>query len=338
MAFIVSSHTCMHTLYPFQFRSELFPRIWGGQRLHTLFGKGTHKAGNYGESWEISAFESHDSIVSNGFLAGNTLTELVEVYMGALVGESVFEKYGNTFPLLVKFIDASQNLSLQVHPDDKLARQRHQSFGKSEMWYVVDASPESRIFAGFNKETCPAEVHDAINNNSLEHLLHSGVVVPGDVFHIKPGTVHAIGAGVLLAEIQQASDITYRLYDWGRIDDAGKLRELHIEAAIDAIHYGKADHFSLPYRPQSNFRTKLVADNNFTVNLITFDKPFEADYYSLDSFVVLVCVQGQLQLRYSDGQLQLNCGEVVLIPAEFADVELLPEKGTCKVLETYIDC
>jgi len=328
----------MHTLYPFQFHSELFPRIWGGQRLHTLFGKGTDKVGNYGESWEISAFESHDSVVSNGFLAGNTLTELVEVYMGALVGEAVFEKFGNSFPLLVKFIDAAQNLSLQVHPGDKLARQRHQSFGKSEMWYVVDSSPESRIFAGFNKETSPAEVHDAISNNSLEHLLRSGVVVPGDVFHIQPGTVHAIGAGVLLAEIQQASDITYRLYDWGRVDEAGKSRDLHIELATDAIHFGKADHFSLPYQPKANSRTRLVADINFTVNLITFDKPFEADYYSLDSFVVLVCVQGQLLLRYSDGQFQLRCGEVVLIPAEFTGIELVPEKGTCKVLETYIEC
>jgi len=325
----------MEKLYPLLFESLLMPKVWGGSRLHSLFGKGQANAQNIGESWELAAFEHHDSMVVNGFLAGNSLGELIEVYMGSLVGEQVYEKFGEEFPLLVKFIDASSNLSVQVHPDDHLAWESHKASGKTEMWYVVDAAKDAKIYAGFNKNTSQSEVRQAIADGNLHEHLEQGVVKPGDVFYIPSGKVHAIGAGVVLCEIQQASDITYRLYDWNRMGEDGKPRPLHKEKALKATNFDKSDEFTISYNASNNTLTPLVSDRYFTTNIIAFNSRYDADYFTLDSFVALVCIEGAFSIEYPSGVEFVKKGDVVLLPAEIKQFAFLPSEPS-KILETYL--
>jgi len=325
----------MIKLYPLKFQPVLKEKVWGGNRLASLYGKDSGNMPNCGESWELGAFGSHDSVVSNGFLKGNTLSELIEIYMGDLVGEKIFENFGTEFPLLLKFIDTDDVLSLQVHPDDELAWKRHKSNGKSEMWYIVDARPDSRIYAGFNSQVSKERVLQHISNNTLQDLLLANRVKPGDVFNIPSGKVHAIGSGIVLCEIQQASDLTYRLYDWNRMGSDGKPRELHVEPALDAIDYSQSEEFTTPYQPKNNASVPLLKGKHFTTNVVTIDKRYEADYYSLDSFVVLVCIDGAFTLRYPGGTEYVKKGEVVLLPAEIKQFSFDPSEPS-KILETYI--
>jgi len=241
----------MHQLYPLKFKPLLKERIWGGDKLKTILGK-QGKCATCGESWEISAVEKNVSVVENGFLKNNNLQEIIEIYMGDLVGDKIFDKFGLEFPLLIKFIDANDDLSIQVHPNDKLAHERHQSNGKTEMWYVMDANKDSALISGFNKQISTEEYVNHLNGKTLKDILNRQPVKQGDVFFIPAGRVHAIGAGILLAEIQQTSDITYRIYDWDRVDANGKHRELHTDLALDAINYKYSEDVKTAYENKLN--------------------------------------------------------------------------------------
>jgi mannose-6-phosphate isomerase len=325
----------MQKLYPLKFKPVLKDKVWGGKRLDPLMGKKFSPLPNCGESWELAAFEEADSIVANGFLQGNTLSELIEVYMGDLVGEKVFDHFGTTFPLLVKFIDTDDFLSVQVHPDDDVARSRHNSNGKTEMWYILAAEHGAEIISGFNKDVTPEALQQHIKENTLRDILLAKPVKAGDVFFLPAGKVHAIGAGITLCEIQQASDVTYRLYDWDRPGMDGKPRQLHIDEAIEVINYKKADEFTLEYKPEPNGSVNLVRDKHFTTNLLNFSQKIEIDYFLVESFVILVCLEGEFELAYGGGTEMVNKGEVVLLPAEISQCSFNP-KEACKILETYL--
>ena len=312
----------LHTL---KFTPVLERRIWGGQRLCD-FGKKIFDNERVGESWELSGMPDKESVVANGLLADNTINELLEVYMDELAGGKVFQQYGKTFPLLFKLIDASSDLSVQVHPNDEIARIKHNSFGKTEMWYIVDAAPEAKIVLGFNKKMNAAALRQSIENNTLTQHLNYIPVKKGDAFYIPAGTIHAIGGGMLIAEIQQASNITYRLYDYGRLDENGNPRDLHIKDALEAIDY------------ESDFPTKIIPDGEklirsefFNVNKILFSGHLERDYCKLDSFVVLMCVAGKAKI----GKLDFAKGETVLVPASMKKILLQADSET-EVLETWI--
>lgn len=320
-------------LYPLKFRPVLKELIWGGRALESKLGKALPEGKKIGESWEISGVQGDVSVVENGDLAGNSLEELVEVYMGDLAGDRIYEKYGVEFPLLVKFIDACDRLSIQVHPDDEMARKRHNSYGKTEMWYVVDAEPGASLYVGFNRTVTREEYMEAVAGGTLPSLLKEEKVKRGDSFFIPAGTIHAIGKGVLIAEIQETSDITYRVDDWGRVDSNGNSRELHTELALDAIDF----------RAPHDLRSEPVAVPNqvvpveeceyFTTNLLRVEDSVERDYSSLDSFVIYVCLEGELSVCYSEGSVAVKKGETVLVPAQEDNIEL---DGEGTVLEVYV--
>lgn len=307
--------------------------IWGGAKMRTVLGKDL-KTNDCGESWEISAVQGHISVVENGFLAGNNLQELIEIYMGDLVGEHVYEKFGIEFPLLVKFIDSNQDLSIQVHPGDDIALKKHKAYGKTEMWYVLDAEPGSTLFSGFNREMTKEEYQKAFEEGKILDVLNEEKVQKGDVYFIPHGRVHALRKGILLAEIQQTSDITYRIFDWNRVDDKGNPRELHNELALDAIDFKHYDSYKTNYSVVSNDLTPLVSSDYFVTGLLAFDKPLTRDYYAVDSFVILVCTEGEGDIVYNGQHTSLKMGETVLIPAEFEGIDLVPHEAM-RVLEVY---
>ena len=236
-------------LYPLKFQPILKEKIWGGQKLNKVLNKSS-LAKNVGESWEISDVEGDTSIVINGNLKGNSLKQLLEDYKDELIGTKNHKIFGNKFPLLIKFIDAKQDLSIQLHPNDELAAKRHNSFGKTEMWYVMQADDDANLIVGFNQEVTPETYLKHLENKTLTEILNFDTVKTGDTYFIEVGRVHAIGAGVLLAEIQQTSDITYRVYDWDRVDDQGNERELHNDLAIDAIDFEMENDFRVSYSKQ----------------------------------------------------------------------------------------
>ena len=290
---------------------------------------------NLGESWELSGVEGDVSLVTNGFLAGNNLTEIIEVYMGDLVGEPVYNKFGNEFPLLFKFIDANDNLSIQVHPDDELSKERHNAYGKTEMWYVIEAEEKSNLVSGFTKKSNKEEYLEKLNNGQLMSLLKLHEVTEGDTFFIRAGNVHAIGAGVLLAEIQQTSDVTYRIYDYDRKDSSGNMRELHTDLALDAIDY-KSSNEKISYPNTKNEAVNLAACEYFVTNMVHINQPFNKDIYLLNSFVVYMCVKGSAIIKCDNGEHEsINKGETVLIPAAIENITIEP-KGETQLLEVYI--
>ena len=325
----------MSELYPFKFEPILKDKIWGGTRLREVLNK-TAASSNCGESWEISAVQDNISVVANGYLAGNELQELVEVYMGDLVGDSIYDQFGIEFPLLIKFVDANDNLSIQVHPNDELAKQRHNAFGKTEMWYIVESDPGARLISGFNRELDEQVYLEHLKNNTLPDILNFEEAVPGDVFFVPSGRVHAIGPGILLAEIQQTSDITYRIYDWDRMDDQGKGRELHTELALEAIDYRHYDNYRTVYESMINQTSQVVDCPYFTTNVLQFDRQVEKDFNFIDSFVIYMCLEGAYDLRYADKEtLNVARGETVLVPAVIKNIELVPREPS-KILEVYI--
>ena len=324
----------MNTLYPLKFSPIIIDKIWGGSRLHKILNKNTI-SDRAGESWEISSVEGNLSVVSEGFLTGNNLNELIEVYMGDLVGDLIYDRFGNEFPLLIKFIDANDKLSIQVHPDDELAAKRHKSFGKTEMWYVIDAEENAEITVGFNHKISKEEYLKNLNNKTLENILNIEKVSNGDVFFLPAGRVHAIGAGILLAEIQQTSDITYRIYDYDRPDDNGRLRELHTRQALDAIDFNYYDAYKTMYQPKINDFSTLAQCKYFTTNLCHINKSIELEYFNIDSFVILICIEGGFELKYSSGAVNVTIGETILIPAAIKNLEL-KTRGETKFLEVFI--
>jgi len=321
-------------LYPLKFSPILKDKIWGGTKLKTLFNKPAETL-KLGESWELSGYEGDESEVTNGYLAGNNLRELIEIYMGELIGDTVFDEYGLSFPLLFKLIDANENLSIQVHPGDEVAAERHNSYGKTEMWYVVDADKGSELIIGFN-EDCSRETYlDAMAQDKVEDLLQKVPVSKGDVFFIPAGRVHAIGKGVVVAEIQQSSDITYRIYDYKRKDDNGNERELHTEQALDVIDFTASKQPKTIYSPVLNETTPLVKCNYFTTNMVHFNKRLERNYATLDSFVAYMCMEGNFTIDFEGDKTTVSKGDTVLIPASIDELILMPDSDVT-LLEVYV--
>ncbi len=326
----------MNKLYPLKFKPVFRDKIWGGNKIKSVLGIDYGDLPNCGEAWVLSGVQDNETIVSEGFLEGNELNELVEVYMDDLVGGKVYDKHKNEFPILVKFIDANDYLSIQVHPDDELAQKRGLGNGKTEMWYILSADPGSELIAGFSKPVTQKTYLDHLHNNKLKEILNVEKVSEGDVFYMPAGRVHALGPGILLAEIQQTSDVTYRIYDWGRTDEQGNSRELHTEEAMAAIDFKVYDDYRTDYADVKNQSVELVNQKHFTTNMIRLDKAMAKNYEELDSFVIYTCVQGNLRLKYRDGGItNLQLGECVLIPNELDHIELHPLTES-KLLETFI--
>lgn len=323
------------TLYPLKFKPIVVEKIWGGQKFLTIFKKFLSPLKNYGESWEISDIEESVSIVENGFLAENELTELIELYMGELVGDQVFENFGLGFPLLFKFIDASDDLSVQVHPDDQLAFERYGQQGKTEIWHVIDANPGAGLYVGFKKRITREEFIQSVEAGTVDQLLQFYEVKKGDTFFIPAGTVHAIGKGILLAEIQQSSDITYRIFDWNRIDESGNQRELHLEEAIDAIDFESEIDYKIEYEEKFNTTSNIFRSEYFNLNILSFEQPIQKSFLNIDSFVVYMCTEGEVHFFTEKNHERIYGGESILIPASITDLDIVPN-GKSKVLEIYL--
>lgn len=325
-------------LYPLKFKPILKSQIWGGDRLvkagKKLPAKLKDAADSIGESWEISGVEGNISVVSNGFLKSNNLEEISEVYMGDLLGDKVYDTYGLEFPILIKYIDAHDVLSVQVHPDDELAERRHGTRGKTEMWYVIDCEPGAYLYVGFNRPVTREQYLAAVADGTLTDLLMRYEVRKGDAYYIPAGTVHAIGPGLLIAEIQETSDITYRISDWGRVGKDGKPRQLHTAEATDAIDFEYGKEYFRSVRPSVNSAGEIVSTPYFTTNILNIDGELRRDYSELDSFVACLCTEGRVTIETEGGSEPLSGLESLLIPAE-ADEVTFKGKGT--VLEVYID-
>ncbi len=323
-------------LYPLKFKPIFRDKIWGGQKIKTVLNQDFGDLPNCGELWALSGYPGSESVVVNGFLAGNDLNELVEVYMDELVGEQIFETYGNVFPLLIKILDASDWLSIQVHPDDDLARQRGLEGGKTEMWYILQADKEAQLIAGFNQKVNQHVYLEKLKEKKLQEILNFEKVQADDVFYMPAGRVHALGPGVLLAEIQQTSDTTYRIFDWDRTDNQGNSRELHLQEAMGAIDFELADSYKSDYVKRKNETVALVKSKHFTTNVLDLDVPIEKDFIELDSFVIYLCAEGVCELDDGENEkILLIPGEVALVPAASSKIKLRP-LNTAKLLEVFI--
>jgi len=325
------------SLYPLKFKTIYKETIWGGNKLNKQLNKNVPANAKVGETWEISCVEGDISIVSNGILEGNSLQDLIEIYMGDLVGDKVYDKYGLEFPVLIKFIDANDDLSIQVHPDDTIARKRHNAFGKNEMWYVLEAEKDSKLISGFSKTVTKREYLDKLKANEISDILNFETVKKADVFFIPAGRVHAIGSGILLAEIQQTSDITYRIYDWDRKDKNGKGRELHTELAIDVLDFKKHDNYKTDYTTSKNEAIELANTEYFKTNIIELEKRMEIDLFKIDSFIIYIATEGEIDIIYnSTEKINLKKGETILIPAELDEIILEPKTNSCTLLEVFM--
>ena len=316
--------------YPLTFTPILKDRIWGGKKLNTYLNKPLVSE-TTGESWEISTVPGDVSVVNNGVLKGKNINEIIELYPNEILGKSVLARFGKQFPLLFKFIDAKEDLSIQLHPNDELARERHNSFGKTEMWYVMQADESSRLVVGFKKDSNKEEYLQELNNKNLIGLLNEYPVAKGDVFFLETGTIHAIGAGVVVAEIQQTSDVTYRIYDWDRVDANGQGRELHTELALDAINYNTTPS-KVDYQEVANQSTAIVDCPYFVTNIIALQDRFIWKK-TKDAFTVFMCTNGQFEMIVNGEILRYRMGDTVLIPA---CIENLTVKGKATLLEISI--
>lgn len=323
-------------MYPFKFEPLLKQTLWGGEKIIPF----KHLSDNLervGESWEISGVEGSESVVVSGPDKGLTLTQLVRRHREELVGEENYSTFGEKFPLLIKFIDAKQDLSIQVHPDDELAKRRHNSFGKTEMWYVVDADKEAKLRSGFSHQIDAKEYKKRVLDNTITDVLQEYSIHPGDVFFLPAGRVHSIGAGSFIAEIQQTSDITYRIYDFNRKDADGNTRELHTELAKDAIDYEVLADYRTKYEKLKNEPVELVACPYFTTSVYDLTEEVTCDYADLDSFVIYICVEGSCKLIDNEGnEVSLEAGESILYPALTEEITVIPSDGGVKFLETYV--
>ncbi|MDX2190659.1 MAG: type I phosphomannose isomerase catalytic subunit [Bacteroidota bacterium] len=323
------------SLYPLKFKTQFKDKIWGGNKIKTVLNKDFSPLPNCGETWEISGVKGNISVVESGTLAGKNLVELIHHFKGELVGEKVFQKFGAEFPLLIKFIDANDDLSIQVHPNDELAKKRHDSFGKTEMWYIFQADKGAVLNAGFAKEVSKEEYIKHVNNNTLNDILNIEQVQEGDVYLMPAGRVHYIGKGILLAEIQQTSDVTYRIYDFDRVDDKGVKRELHTEMAVDAIDYKVYPNYKSKYTPKDNEAVGLAESAYFKTNLLQLTDSITRSYTSIDSFVIYICFDGSYTLDFGIGTIQVKKGECILLPSIFKSVKLIPSPK-CKILECWV--
>jgi mannose-6-phosphate isomerase len=326
----------MSELYPLKFEPLLKDKVWGGYALEKDFNKKPDGLPNIGESWELSAVDDNLSVVKNGFLAGNNIEELIEVYMGDITGDSVFEKFGNTFPLLIKFIEAGEDLSIQVHPGDAMAKEKHNDYGKTEMWYILESGKDSKIYTGFKEGVTKEMYEESIVNGTLPELIFVESAEPGDTFFTPAGRIHAIGRGIVLVEIQQTSDLTYRISDWNRKSNGGVKRELHLELALEAMDFTAAGKNKIRKDPELNKTENLVSCEFFTTNILHFNTAVKKDYYLLDSFVVYICTDGDFQIRWDGNSENVSKGETILLPAMIKEVILEPS-GEASLLEVYIN-
>ena len=327
-------------MYPLKFKPQLKENMWGGKRLldikKGLYPRTIDKSKVYGESWDISGVKGSISKVANGFLKGNNLQDIIEVYMGELVGEEVFEQFGLDFPLLIKNLDCNDTLSVQVHPDDELAAERHDSFGKTEMWYIADAEEGAVIYLGFkNKNITREEYIKAVAEGAVADILQAVPVKKGDVFFIPAGTVHALAKGLNVIEIQQTSDITYRIFDWNRVDKDGKARELHTALAVDAIDFESGiEECRRSYTITSNKEVNIVDCEFFKTDILKVDSAVELDYCKRDSFTIYMCIEGDVNVSLDNGSTEtLRAGEVMLIPAITNEVAI---EGNATILTTHL--
>lgn len=322
-------------LYPLQFKPLSKYRIWGGNKLNSVLNK-QFEGESIGESWEISDVQGDETLVKNGKLAGKSLQELAQLFKDKLLGKKVFETFGLDFPLLIKFIDAEKPLSIQVHPHDDIAKKRHNSFGKNEMWYIMDADKDAEIIVGFKKQLNKKQYQEYLNNDRVLDVLNVVNTKAGDAFNIPTGRVHAIGAGVLLAEIQQTSDITYRIYDYNRVDQrTGKERDLHNDLALDVLDFEVQNDYKTEYKVIQNQPSKLIHTKYFISNVIEVSNQIKKDYSQIDSFVILICVEGKLSLEVEQISYEIQKGETILIPAIVDEVIFIPEVNS-KVIEVYL--
>ncbi|UWY28566.1 class I mannose-6-phosphate isomerase [Flavobacterium sp. TR2] len=317
-------------LYPLQFEPILKERIWGGEKLKTILNKPIVSKIT-GESWELSTVQGDVSVVANGVLKGKSLMDLIDETPDAILGTKVYERFGKQFPLLFKYLDAREDLSIQVHPNDKLAKERHNSFGKTEMWYVMQADADARIIVGFKEDSSKEEYLKHLHDNTLVSILDDVKAKSGDVFFLETGTVHAIGAGLVVAEIQQTSDITYRLYDFDRVDAQGNKRELHVDLALDAINYNKVD-TQKKYDSKTNTSNVVVDCPYFTTNFIPLEDKVEVSK-SGETFTVYMCIEGSFEIEYDGFKQAYKKGDTVLVPAAINAFVL---SGKASILEIYI--
>lgn len=318
-------------LYPIKFKPVYKSKVWGGDKISKI--KADKKApANCGESWEISAIEGDLSVVANGFLKGNNIEEIIEIYMGEIVGDSVFEKFGYEFPLLIKIIEAKENLSIQVHPNDEIAAERHDSHGKNEIWYVLDSDPGAKLISGFCKDVSKVEFFNSIENGSLDLLINQPETKSGEVYFIPAGRVHSLGSGNTIVEIQQTSDITYRVFDYGRVG-----RELHLDLAADVIDFKKTEFVKTVFSRNPDKSNKIISNQYFSVNMLPVMNTVVKDYYELDSFVVYFCINGKLSIKTTgNDDVILKKGETVLIPAAINTVTIIPSEYS-ELLEVFLE-
>lgn len=325
-------------LYPFVFKPNLHSVIWGGSRLKP-WKKHPQDETPIGESWEVSAVPSSPSIIDNGCWTGQSLIDVINQMPNEILGRSVAQKYGNRLPLLVKFIDAEKDLSIQVHPDDRMAMREHNKFGKTEMWYVIDAKPGSYLYAGFKEELTPEEYRRKVEDGSITEALARHEVHTGDVFYIPAGRVHAICGGILLAEVQQSSDVTYRIYDYNRPGMDGKPRELHTALAAQALDYKVYDEYRTDYVVRESSSSHVIDSPFFNVRVVDIDQRFHRNLVKYDSFVITMCLKGSchIKIRSTQDEVILHEGNSCLIPAVIADYDVEPIEGHTLLLDAFID-
>lgn len=318
---------------PLKFNAFLKQTIWGGNKI-IPFKHLDSQLENVGESWEISGVKNQQTIVSEGEYAGRALNEVVEELKGKLIGESNYEQFGNEFPLLIKFIDARQDLSIQVHPTDEIAKKQGKSRGKTEMWYIMDSDKDAHLRSGLKKKITPAEYKEMVENDTILDAIADYSVKEGDCFFLPAGRIHSIGKGCFLAEIQQTSDVTYRIYDFKRKDKNGNYRELHTDLAAECINYEVLNDYRTVYTSQKNQGVSLVHCPYFHTAVYDLDEPMTLDYSELDSFVILIGVKGEGTIVDNEGnETSLRAGETILIPATTNELKV---NGTVNFLETYV--
>ena len=325
-------------LYPFLFRPNLHPVVWGGHRLQPYKGLATTDD-PIGESWEVSAVPTSVSIIANGVWEGRELVSVIRDHPDAILGKAVNDQYHGELPLLVKFIDAKRDLSIQVHPNDEMAQRVHGGMGKSEMWYVIKADAGSHLYAGFKKHITPEEYQHRIADGTITEVLADHEVQTGDVFYIPAGRVHAICGGIMLAEVQQSSDITYRIYDYGRLGMDGKPRQLHTDLAAQALDYHVERNYRTDYREITNRAIQIIDSPYFSVRVMEITAPFHRNLMKYDSFIISMCLEGtcRLRVRSTGDEVTLHEGHSALIPAAIADYDVLPLHGTTRLLDAFID-
>ena len=321
---------------PYKFEPYLKPTLWGGSQIAPFKGITTDQT-NIGESWEISGVPGHESVTADRGLAddadlGLTLPQLIDKYKERLVGQKVYEQYGDQFPLLVKFIDSRQDLSVQVHPDDKLAQERHGCKGKTEMWYLTDTAPGAHLISGFSKGIDPDKYQELVESGKIVDVLADHTVQPGDVFFLPAGRIHAICGGCRLAEIQETSDITYRIFDYNRLGLDGKPRQLHTELAKAAIDYTVHPDYRTRYIPVENEEVELVRDSHFITSLFDLTQPLEVSLEDKGNFLAVICIEGSGLV----GGVGINAGEALLADSSEKKISFVPEGAKLKLLTSYL--